>query len=132
VSTERVAGTPAGESEEQRLLAAARGGDEAAFERLLDPFRGELQAHCYRMLGGVHDAEEALQDALLRVWRGLAGFEDRGGGALRAWLYRIATNASLDLISRRRRRGRGHGLVDAAAGQLVRRHRDRRGVPGAR
>jgi RNA polymerase sigma-70 factor (ECF subfamily) len=72
---------------------------------LLDPFRGELQAHCYRMLGGVHDAEDALQDALLRVWRGLAGFEDRGGGALRAWLYRIATNASLDLISRRRRRG---------------------------
>jgi RNA polymerase sigma-70 factor (ECF subfamily) len=100
-----VAATPVGEGEEGRLLAAARDGDEAAFGRLLDPFRGELQAHCYRMLGSIHDAEDALQDALLRVWRGLAGFEDRGGGALRAWLYRIATNASLDLISRRRRRG---------------------------
>jgi RNA polymerase sigma-70 factor (ECF subfamily) len=94
-----------GASEETRLLAAARAGNEAAFERLVDPFRGELQAHCYRMLGSVHDAEDALQDALLRVWRGLDGFEDRGGGALRAWLYRIATNASLDLIARRRRRG---------------------------
>jgi RNA polymerase sigma-70 factor, ECF subfamily len=94
-----------GEGEEQRLLAAAREGDEGAFEQLLDPYRAELQAHCYRMLGSVHDAEDALQDALLRVWRGLAGFEDRGGGALRAWLYRIATNATLDLIARRRRRG---------------------------
>jgi RNA polymerase sigma-70 factor, ECF subfamily len=93
------------EGSEQRLLAAARDGDEAAFERLLDPFRGELQAHCYRMLGSTHDAEDALQDALLRVWRGLAGFQDRGGDALRAWLYRIATNASLDLIGRRKRRG---------------------------
>jgi RNA polymerase sigma-70 factor (ECF subfamily) len=94
-----------GLSAEPRLVAAARGGDEGAFKRLLDPYRGELQAHCYRMLGSVHDAEDALQDALLRVWRGLGGFEDRGGGALRAWLYRIATNAALDLIARRKRRG---------------------------
>jgi RNA polymerase sigma-70 factor (ECF subfamily) len=93
------------EAEEQRLLGAAREGDEGSFERLLDRYRGELQAHCYRMLGSVHDAEDALQDALLRVWRGLGGFEDRGGGSLRGWLYRIATNASLDLIARRRRRG---------------------------
>lgn len=100
-----MATTPVRDGDEGRLLAAARDGDEGAFERLLDPFRGELQAHCYRMLGSVHDAEDALQDALLRVWRGLAGFEDRGGGALRAWLYRIATNASLDLIAGRRRRG---------------------------
>ena len=100
-----MATAPVGEAGEGRLLAAARSGDEGAFERLLDPFRGELQAHCYRMLGSIHDAEDALQDALLRVWRGLARFEDRGGGALRAWLYRVATNASLDLIARRRRRG---------------------------
>jgi RNA polymerase sigma-70 factor (ECF subfamily) len=89
---------------EAGLLSAASAGDEGAFERLLAPYRRELYAHCYRMLGSTHDAEDALQDALLRVWRGLTGFEDRGGGALRAWLYRIATNASLDLIGRRRRR----------------------------
>jgi RNA polymerase sigma-70 factor (ECF subfamily) len=84
------------------LLAAARAGDEAAFERLVEPHRRELHAHCYRMLGSLHDAEEALQEALLRVWRGLSGFKD--GGSLRAWLYKIATNASLDLLARRRRR----------------------------
>jgi RNA polymerase sigma-70 factor, ECF subfamily len=109
-----MATTPIGEGEEGRLLAAARSGDEAAFERLLDPFRGELQAHCYRLLGSVHDAEDALQDALLRVWRGLGGFEDRGGGALRAWLYRVATNASLDLIGRRKRRGLAADLTPRA------------------
>jgi RNA polymerase sigma-70 factor (ECF subfamily) len=89
---------------EAELVAAARAGDEGAFERLVAPHRRELGAHCYRMLGSTHDAEDAMQDAMLRVWRGLGGFEDRGGNALRAWLYRIATNASLDLIGRRRRR----------------------------
>src|SRR6201991_2048663 len=101
------------------LLAAARGGDEDASRSLIEPHRGELHAHCYRMLGSVHDAEDALQDALLRVWRGLAGFEDRGGGALRAWLYRIATNASLDLISRRKRRGLPADLAPKAAADEV-------------
>jgi RNA polymerase sigma-70 factor (ECF subfamily) len=90
-------GAPEGE-----LLAAAREGDESAFERLVEPYRRELHAHCYRMLGSLHDAEDALQDALLRVWRGLSGFHDRG--SLRAWLYKIATNASLDVIARRRKR----------------------------
>ena len=103
-----------GEEREPRLIAAARDGDEAAFEHLLDRYRGELQAHCYRMLGSVHDAEDALQDALLRAWRGLAGFQGRGGGELRGWLYRIATNASLDLIARRRRRGLPTDLAPAA------------------
>ncbi len=87
---------------EAALLEAARGGDEGAFERLLEPYRRELHAHCYRMLGSLHDAEDALQDALLRVWRGLDGVRDRA--ALRAWLYRIATNASLDIAARRKRR----------------------------
>jgi RNA polymerase sigma-70 factor, ECF subfamily len=75
---------------------------EEDFRRLVEPHRAELHAHCYRMLGSVHDAEDALQDALLRAWRGLPRFEGRS--SLRSWLYRIATNASLDLIARRRKR----------------------------
>src|SRR6266540_575627 len=84
---------------ERELLEAARGGDEDAFGRLVDQYRSELHAHCYRMLGSVHDAEDALQDALLRAWRGLARFEGRS--SLRSWLYTIATNTSLRLIERR-------------------------------
>jgi RNA polymerase sigma-70 factor (ECF subfamily) len=75
---------------------------EQAFLREVAPYRAELLAHCYRMLGSVHDAEDALQDALLRAWRARAQF--RGDSSLRGWLYRIATNASLDLIERNRRR----------------------------
>jgi RNA polymerase sigma-70 factor (ECF subfamily) len=87
---------------EQRLLDAARGGDTDAFGGLVEPHRGALYAHCYRMLGSPHDAEDALQDALLRAWRGLAGF--RPGAPVRPWLFRIATNACLDVASRRPRR----------------------------
>ena len=87
---------------EPELLAAARQGNEDAFRLLVEPHQGELQAHCYRMLGSLHDAEDALQDALLRAWRGLAGMEGRG--SLRAWLYRIATNTCLDAIARRPKR----------------------------
>jgi RNA polymerase sigma-70 factor (ECF subfamily) len=89
-------------AQERELLRAARGGDEAAFGRVIEPYRGELQAHCYRMLGSVHDAEDALQDAWLRAWRALSGFEGRS--SLRSWLYRIATNTCLDVISRRPKR----------------------------
>jgi RNA polymerase sigma-70 factor, ECF subfamily len=87
---------------EQELLEAARGGDEGAFRRLVEPHRTGLHAHCYRMLGSLHDAEDALQDAMLRAWRGLAGFDGRS--ALRRWLYRITTNACLDSIARRPKR----------------------------
>jgi RNA polymerase sigma-70 factor (ECF subfamily) len=89
-------------AEERPLLAAARKGDEEAFRRLVEPYRGELHAHAYRMLGSVHDAEDALQEALLRAWRALARFEGRS--TLRSWLYTITTNTSLNVISRRPKR----------------------------
>ena len=74
---------------------------EDAFRRLVEPYRAELHAHCYRMLGSLHDAEDALQDAMLRAWRGLSGLEGRRGP--RPWLYAITTNACLDLGARRKR-----------------------------
>jgi RNA polymerase sigma-70 factor (ECF subfamily) len=89
-------------AQDQELLAAARSGGEDAFRRLVEQHRGELHAHCYRMLGSVHDAEDALQEALLRAWRGLPRFEGRS--SLRSWLYRIATNTCLDAIARRPKR----------------------------
>jgi RNA polymerase sigma-70 factor (ECF subfamily) len=92
--------TPA--TQERELLEAAQRGDEGAYRTLVERHRSELHAHCYRMLGSVHDAEDALQEALLRAWRGLPRFEARS--SLRSWLYRIATNASLDVIARRPKR----------------------------
>jgi RNA polymerase sigma-70 factor, ECF subfamily len=87
---------------ESQLLEAARAGGEDAFARLVEPHRGALHAHCYRMLGSVTDAEDALQEALLSAWRGLPGFEGRS--SLRSWLYAIATNACLRAIERRPKR----------------------------
>ena len=84
---------------EQELLASARQGDEDAFGRIVARYRAELHAHCYRMLGSFPDAEDALQEALLRAWRGLPRFEGRS--SFRSWLYRIATNACLKAIERR-------------------------------
>jgi RNA polymerase sigma-70 factor (ECF subfamily) len=90
------------EVDESTLLPALRAGDERAFQRLADRYRSELLVHCYRMLGSYHDAEDVLQETLLRAWRGLESF--KGRSALRPWLYRIATNACLDAIAHRRRR----------------------------
>src|ERR1700761_9410823 len=88
--------------EETTLLKLARDGDEVAFGQLIEAYRGELRAYCYRMLGSVHDAEDVLQDALLRAWRGLSGFEGRS--SVRSWLYSIVTNAALDITRHRSRR----------------------------
>ncbi len=84
------------------LLARARAGDDGAFGELTEPYRRELQVHCYRMLGSFQDAEDALQDTLLAAWQGLGGFEGRA--SLRTWLYRIATNRCLNALRSTSRR----------------------------
>src|SRR3954471_18960844 len=86
----------------EQTLASARGGDEAAFRELTDPYRRELQLHIYRIVGSAQDAEDLLQETLLAAWRGLNGFEERA--SIRSWLYRIATNRSLNAIRERGRR----------------------------
>ena len=85
-----------------QTLARARVGDEKAFRELTDPYRRELQVHIYRIVGSPQDAEDLLQETLLAAWRGLEQFEGRA--SLRAWLYRIATNRSLDALRASRRR----------------------------
>jgi RNA polymerase sigma-70 factor (TIGR02960 family) len=84
------------------LLQRARSGDRDAFTALVEPHRGELQVHCYRMLGSLQDAEDALQETLLAAWLGLDGFEGRS--SVRTWLYRIATNRCLNLLRSAARR----------------------------
>ncbi|HTP10602.1 MAG TPA: RNA polymerase subunit sigma-70, partial [Anaerolineae bacterium] len=83
-------------------LMAARAGDQREFSGLTEPYRHELQLHCYRILGSVQDAEDIVQETLLRAWRRLETYEGRA--PLRAWLYKIATNACFDALSKRPRR----------------------------
>jgi RNA polymerase sigma-70 factor (ECF subfamily) len=85
-------------------MALARAGDGQAFAGLVEPYVRELQLHCYRILGSAHDAEDALQEALLSAWRGFAGFEERA--SLRTWLYRVTTNCCLQALRAQRRRSR--------------------------
>jgi len=89
--------------DESTYLNAPRAGDQEAFAQLIDPYRKQLLVHCYRILGSFEDAEDMLQETLLRVWKRLGSFEGRA--SLRAWLYKVATNAALDALDSRRVRG---------------------------
>ncbi len=112
-----VSGTGGARPGEMTLVSRARAGDEDTFGQLLEGCRAELRAHCYRMLGSVHDADDALQEALVRAWRGLSGFQGRT--SVRSWLYAIATNAALNAAKQRSRRelpadfGPGGGVTGA-------------------
>src|SRR5215468_10880811 len=96
----------------EATLARAQAGDGEAFRELVEPYRGELQAHCYRILGSIQDAEDVLQEALLAAWRSLGQFDGR---SLRAWLYRVATNRCLNYLRDESRRPQSAGLPDQGA-----------------
>lgn len=93
-------------------LEAAKRGDTAAFDKLVASHRRQLQAHCYRMMGSVHDAEDLAQEALLRAWRGIGAFEGRS--SFRTWLYRVTTNTCLDALRQRAPR-----ILPTSAGHAI-------------
>ena len=97
---------------EHAILERAQAGEEQAFQALVDPYRRELQVHCYRLTGSLTDAEDLLQETLLAAWRGLPGFQQRS--SLRSWLYRIATNQCLNALRAAGRRWTGRALSPAA------------------
>ncbi len=92
------------DSDETRHLEAARRGDSREFSKLAEPYRRELQVHCYRILGSLQDAEDMVQETMLRAWKRLKTYEGRA--SFRAWLYKIATNVCLDTLDKRRRRAK--------------------------
>jgi RNA polymerase sigma-70 factor (ECF subfamily) len=98
------------------LLARAQAGDGQAFGQLVNPYRRELQVHCYRLLGSLQDAEDALQDTLLSAWQGLAGFEGRA--SIRTWLYKVATSRCLDALRSGRRRPQTNTMVNQPPGVI--------------
>ena len=98
------------------MTARAQAGDDEAFRQLIGPYQGELELHCYRILGSVHDAEDAVQETLLAAWRGLGRFEGRA--SVRTWLYQVATNCCLKTLRSARRRPRTDGLLPADLPEL--------------
>src|SRR5581483_4434693 len=99
-------------------LSRARAGDHQAFAALTDPYRRELQLHCYRILGHVQDAEDAVQETLLSAWSALESFEERS--TLRSWLYRIATNRCLNMLRDSGRRPAIAAEVPSASPEFTR------------
>jgi RNA polymerase sigma-70 factor, ECF subfamily len=97
-----------GRVEQDEVVVAATSGDQTAFTALAERYRWELQVHCYRMLGSFQDAEDLVQETLLRAWRSREQFQGRS--SFRAWLYRIATNACLDALAANARRVLPHQL----------------------
>jgi RNA polymerase sigma-70 factor, ECF subfamily len=91
-------------SDEAAIVAAATGGDESAFSLLFERYRQELRVHCYRMLGSFDESEDLVQETFLRAWRSRGSFRDEGPSSFRGWLYRVATNASIDVLRARPRR----------------------------